>query len=74
MSTNATPNQPTNHARSGGTRIIFDLKEHLTASELEKFSEAANAAGAPTLTDHFLNLTLRIPHGFHCQHQPEAKP
>lgn len=49
--------------RASGTRILFDLKDHLTAAELEKFQKAAANAGAPSLTDHFLNLTLRIPHG-----------
>jgi hypothetical protein len=63
MSTTATPSHPEPTARSGGTRIMFDLKKHLTASELERFREAADAAGAPNLTEHFLNLTLRIPHG-----------
>lgn len=45
----------------GGTRILIDLERELTPAELEKFVAAAAQAGAPTLTDHFLNLTLRLP-------------
>ena len=45
------------------TRIQFDLADVLTAEELEKFQRAAEEAQAPSLTEHFLNLTLRVePH------------
>jgi len=46
---------------SGATRVEFDLAKVLTADELEKFVAASKAAGASSLTEHFLNLTLRIP-------------
>ena len=59
MSTTATTTPP-NPLKNGGTRILIDLERELTPEELEKFSEAAAAAGAPSLTDHFLNLTLRL--------------
>ena len=42
------------------TRIEFDLAQVLTSEELAKFMEAARAAGADSLTEHFLNLTLRV--------------
>lgn len=45
----------------GGTRILIDLERELTPAELNQFVTAATEAGAPTLTDHFLNLTLRLP-------------
>ncbi len=41
------------------TRIVFDLSDELAPAEIEQFHEAAAAAGAPSLTEHFLNLTLR---------------
>ena len=40
--------------------VQFDLAKELTAEELEKFQAAAEAAGAKSLTEHFLNLTLRV--------------
>lgn len=67
MSVNATdrmnqPQAPTTPKPplSGGTRIQFDLEKELRPEELEKFIQAAEQAGAPTLTDHFLNLTIRM--------------
>lgn len=42
------------------TRIQFDLAEVLTPEELAQFERAAKDAGAPSLTEHFLNLTLRL--------------
>jgi hypothetical protein len=60
MSTTATTT-PTSPLKNGGTRILIDLERELTPEELAKFSEAAFAAGAASLTDHFLNLTLRLP-------------
>lgn len=45
------------------TRIQFDLRDELTSEELEAFRAAAKAAGAENITEHFLNLTLRVePH------------
>ncbi|MCB1092284.1 MAG: hypothetical protein KDL87_12185 [Verrucomicrobiae bacterium] len=45
------------------TRIQFDLADELTPEEIEKFEAAAKEAGAENLTEHFLNLTLRVePH------------
>ena len=41
------------------TLISFDLGEVLTPQELSRFRAAAKAAKAKSLTDHFLNLTLR---------------
>jgi len=61
MSTTATPT-PAKPPKMGGTRILIDLERELTPEELEKFVAAAEAAEAPSLTDHFLNLTLRLPH------------
>jgi len=42
------------------TRITFDLRDILTPEELEKFKAAAAEAKAPNLTEHFLDLTLRV--------------
>jgi len=47
---------------SSPTRIEFDLAKVLTPEELEKFANAAKSAGAASLTEHFLNITLRVPH------------
>lgn len=45
------------------TLIRFDLADELTAEEIEKFEAAAKEAGAESITEHFLNLTLRVePH------------
>lgn len=41
------------------TRIVFDLKDILTAEELEQFLRSAEEAHAPNLREHFLNITLR---------------
>lgn len=60
MSTSDTksPDEPASR-----TRIQFDLAEVLTPEELAKFESAAKEAQAPNLTEHFLNLTLRVqPH------------
>lgn len=54
------PDEPNTETRNSGTRILFDLSEELRPEELEKFKDAANRAGANSLTDHFLNLTIRI--------------
>ena len=42
------------------TRIRFDLADELTSEQIEKFKQAAKDAGAQSLTEHFLNLTLRV--------------
>ena len=47
------------------TRIIFDLEDVLTAEELAAFQRSAEEAKAPTLTEHMLNITLRVPHDQH---------
>jgi|GEM_PF-2926634 len=44
---------PRSHAE-----ITFDLRDMLTAGELEKFHSAAVKAEAPTLTEHFLKEAL----------------
>lgn len=43
------------------TRIIFDLADELTPDEIRQFEQAAKDAGAPSLKEHFLNITLRVP-------------
>lgn len=50
---------PTQTANQSATEIKFDLKDVLTPEELEKFTAAAADSGAPNLTEHFLDLTLR---------------
>lgn len=42
------------------TLVRFDLADELTAEEIAKFEAAAAEAGAENLTEHFLNLTLRV--------------
>ena len=42
------------------TRITFDLRDVLSPDELENFKAAAAQAKAPNLTEHFLDLTLRL--------------
>lgn len=58
MSNTLTP-PPENLPQTSGTRILIDLHSELTPEELDAFRAAAAAAGAPSLTEHFLNLTLR---------------
>lgn len=41
------------------TRIVFDLVDILTPEEIAAFEANAGAAQAPSLTEHFLNITLR---------------
>ncbi len=52
-----------NHPKKAAsrTKIIFDLAAELTPEELVRFEANAAAAGAKTLTEHFLNLNLRLP-------------
>lgn len=42
------------------TLVRFDLADELTPEEIAKFEAAATEAGAENLTEHFLNLTLRV--------------
>lgn len=49
--------------RKSRTRINFDLLDVLTEQELESFEQRAAEAGAESLTDHFLNVTVRKPVG-----------
>jgi hypothetical protein len=48
------------HKPKSQTRILFDLADELTPEEIAKFEAAAKEAGAESLTEHFLNLTLRV--------------
>jgi hypothetical protein len=50
-----TPAQPS----ESQTKITFDLADVLGPEEIAAFQEAAKAAGAANLTEHFLDLTLR---------------
>jgi hypothetical protein len=43
------------------TRILFDLAAEITPEELARFEASAAAAGTKDLTEHFLNLNLRLP-------------
>lgn len=43
------------------TEIRFDLRSVCTPEEIEKFKAAAHEAKASSLTEHFINLTLRAP-------------
>ncbi len=43
------------------TKIIFDLAAEITPDELTRFEASAAAAGTSNLTEHFLNLNLRLP-------------
>lgn len=45
------------------TRVLFDLADELSPEEIAAFEAAAKAAGADSITEHFLNLTIRVePH------------
>ena len=52
---------PSTSPKRPRTLIRFDLAAILKPEELAKCEEAAKQAGAKTLTEHFLNLTLRLP-------------
>jgi hypothetical protein len=54
--TNPTETEPA----ASRTKIIFDLHDELTPEEIARFQENATSAGAKSLTEHFLNLTLRV--------------
>jgi hypothetical protein len=41
------------------TRILFDLADELTPEEIEKFEAGAKEAGK-SITEHFLDLTIRV--------------
>jgi hypothetical protein len=50
----------TETTQTSRTRIVFDLEDILTVEELLKFQASADEAGARSLTEHLLNVTLRI--------------
>jgi hypothetical protein len=50
----------TETTKTSRTRIVFDLEDILTVEELLKFQASADQAGARSLTEHLLNVTLRI--------------
>lgn len=50
----------TETTKTSRTRIVFDLEDVLTREELLKFQASADEAGARSLTEHLLNVTLRI--------------
>lgn len=49
-----------NNQKTSKTLIRFDLADELTAEEIERFEEAAKESGAESITEHFLNITLRV--------------
>lgn len=53
-------NKKTETTKTSRTRIVFDLEDILTVEELLKFQASADEAGARSLTEHLLNVTLRI--------------
>lgn len=55
MSTPAAPTQ----SPVDESEIRFNLRSVCTPEEIEKFKDNARKAGAKSLTDHFLNLTIR---------------
>lgn len=57
----STQTKPTTAKRLSRTRIIFDLAAEITPEELARFEASAAAAGTKDLTEHFLNLNLRLP-------------
>jgi len=57
---NTLPQSPALNSR---TRIVFDLRDVLTESEINRFEQAAEAAHAGSLTEHFINITLKTPAG-----------
>ena len=59
MTHSAQPNPEESRPKSR-TKIVFDLADELTQQELERFEENSKKAGAASLQDHFLNLTLRL--------------
>lgn len=54
---NATITKPKNPSR---TRIVFDLADELSPEEIAAFEARAKEAGAKNLTEHFLNIALRV--------------
>jgi hypothetical protein len=59
MSHTYTNTKPGTTPMTSRTRVLFDLRDVLNPAELSKFEESAKQAGAASLTQHFLNLTLR---------------
>lgn len=54
----ATAEKPKKPSR---TRIVFDLADELKPAEIAAFEARAKEAGAKSLTEHFLNITFRLP-------------
>jgi hypothetical protein len=52
-------NQDEEPRRASRTKIQFDLSDELTTQEVEEFEKSAEQAEASSLTEHFLNLTIR---------------
>lgn len=50
-----------NPARPSRTKIVFDLADELTTEEIARFEAKAKEAGEKNLTEHFLNLFVRLP-------------
>jgi hypothetical protein len=46
--------------KTSRTRIVFDLEDVLTIEELTQFQASADEAGTASLTEHLLNVTLRL--------------
>jgi hypothetical protein len=51
---------PAQEKSASRTRVTFDLRDVLTPEEVEKFETSAREAGAASITEHFINLTLSI--------------
>lgn len=47
--------------KPANTLISFDLRKILRPEEVCQFEESARKAGAKSLTEHFVNITLRLP-------------
>ena len=46
--------------KTSRTRIVFDLEDVLTIEEMTQFQASADEAGTASLTEHLLNVTLRL--------------
>lgn len=53
--------KPNNHNQESRTRVVFDLRSELSDDEIRQFEKSAATAGAASLTEHFLNITIRKP-------------
>jgi hypothetical protein len=56
-----TKSKPTTSPKPNRTLIVFDLAAEITPEELARFESSAAAAGSKSLTEHFLNINLRLP-------------